>query len=548
MALTPEQLKRSQLRYDRLKVQQSNFANLWQEIADYMTPWRNAIVNTVEPGTKLTSKIYDSTAVQALTIASSAVHGSVTPSTLRWFSLSLADQSLLDQDILIWLDSISNLIFTLLVSSNFDAEAQELYSDLLAFGTGALAIEEIDAHMGDIFPGIRFQTQQPGTFVIAEGPNGIVDTVFREKPMRLGAIAQRWGLDKVSESTRTKVEAGKQDDMGTVLHMIYPRAAGAMDNSDIVAPKNRPIASVWVELQPGGDVPHLLEERGRFDMPIFVPRWRKMSGEQLGRSPGMNVLPDVRTLNQAVELRLRAWSLAVGPPIITPDRGVIGSVRLEPFGRTYTRPGSTVEMLKIPSNFDVANFQEEQLRSVIRQGFFVDLLQFQAKPGNPISATEAAIRFQTMQRILGPVVSRLQSEFLSPLIRYIYRLLQRRNALPAPPPSIAGLDPDLDIIFEGPLARVQRATDVEAINQFFSLALPLAEVVEEVIPRINGNEVVEAMAQAVSLPARLLNSREEAAETIAARRQREAEQRSLENTIEAAKVFQSGRAGNQSTA
>src|SRR5262249_10565887 len=147
-----------------------------------------------------------------------------------------------------------------------------------------------------------------------------------------------------------------------------------------------------------------------------------------------------------------------------------------------------VEALNIPSNFDVANIQEDRLQAAIRAGFFVDLLQFQSKEGTPISATEASIRFQTMQRILGPVVSRLQSEFLSPMIQRVVNILLRSGSVPQPPPALQQRNVALELVFEGPLARVQRAANVEAINQFMSLIFPVAETMPDVLPRIDANE------------------------------------------------------------
>jgi len=550
MAVDIDELKK---RYDCLYQERSNWDALWQEIADYMVPWRNAINTSKTPGQKLTDRIFDSTAPQALTTASSAVHGAVTPSTLRWFSLKVGDAALLDEEgVAPYLDEISNIIFRVISNSNFDSEAQELYSDLLAFGTGAMAVEEADPTLGNSTPSIRFQTQQPGTFVISEGPDGRVDTIFRRKYMTVAALYKKWG-DKISDHSKKALKENKPDTRVSELHAIYPRESSYRENHESVPKNERPIASVWIELS--SDIPtsgsygteggrlHLLKEDGLFDMPVMTPRWRKMSGEQYGRSPGMNVLPDVRTINQAVELRLKAWVLAIAPTIITPDRGVIGNIRLEPFGRIYTRPGTTIETLDIPAHFDVANFNEDQIRGVIRQGFFVDLLQLEPKSGNPRSATETAIQFQNMQRILGPVVSRLQSEFLAPLVQYVYRLLERRNVLPDPPSALLDGKASIDIIFEGPLARVQRSTDIESINQFFSLTLPLAELYEEMTMRVDPNEVLELIADAVSLPSKLLRSRAQTAELINQKRQQQAQQAAMQNMIQAAEVFQKGGMG-----
>lgn len=529
--------------YDRLKSHQSNWLTIWQEIGDYMVPWRNKIVSQSSPGSKQTDRIFDSTAPQALTTASSAVHGSVTPSTVRWFSITVGDPDLLNEEgVPQYLDDLSNRLFSAISNSNFDSEAQEIYSDLLAFGTAAMIVEEKEEPHKSGFQGLVFQAQQPGMFVISEGPDGQVDTFYRIREMPLGAMARRWGIEKLSKASQEMLKKGFADQMMAVLQAVYPREDW---NPTIKAPTKMQVADVWIELGPspydlsasGAQTLHLLEETGHPEMPIMVPRWRKMSGETYGRSPGMTVLPDVRTLNQAVELRLKAWVLAIAPPIVTQDRGVIGNVRLEPFGRTYVRPGASVDLLEIPSRFDVANFQESELRQSINRGFFVDLLQFQAKPGTPISATEASIHFQTMQRILGPVVSRLQSEFLTPLIQRVMRLMNDAGALPQIPQVLKERGADLELLFEGPLARVQRSADVESINQFFALLFPVAEISREVLARVDFNEFVETLAQATALPARMLVSRDAAKAKLDVEQQAAQQQQQLGNVLQAAEVI-----------
>lgn len=534
--------------YNRMINELGTWKPLWQEIGDYMVPWRNMITTRSSPGTKLTDRIYDATAPQALTTAASAIQSSVTPDNLRWFSFTLGDRELLQQDeVLPWLDDLANKVYHAITNSNFSAEVQELYSDLLAFGTGLMLVEEEPMQQAGRFAGVRFHTQQPGTFAIMEGADGRVDTAVREIPMRIGAVIKRWGIDTVSEDTAKLFKGGKSEDMLRILHIVYPRTNS---RTGALAPRERRIASVWAEVcasassQPGmpgqaGKL-QLLEEKGMPEMPIMAPRWRKISGETYGRSPGMLVLPDVRTLNQAVELRLKAWTLAVAPPIITPDRGVVGQIRLTPYGRINVRPGVKLETLNIPSNFDVANFSEDRLQTAIKAGFFVDLLQFQSKAGTPISATEASIRFQTMQKILGPVVSRLHPELLAPVVQRVLNLMQRGGALPEPPPALAGIDVSLELIFEGPLSRVQRMADIDSINQFMSLMFPVAEVLPNVISRLDEDEFVETLAYATALPAHLLRSRE-AAQIMRDEAKKKAEQQQqLQNMVDLAPIIKEG--------
>ena len=50
-----------------------------------------------------------------------------------------------------------------------------------------------------------------------------------------------------------------------------------------------------------------------------------------------------------------------------------------------------------------------------------------------MTATEVQVRYELMQRLLGPTLGRFQSEFLNPLIERVFGIMFRANAfLPAP--------------------------------------------------------------------------------------------------------------------
>lgn len=488
-------------RYQRLLADRSAFDDLWQEIVDYVLPFRAHVTSrNVVPGEKKTTLIFDSTGTRALTTAASAVHGTLTPSTMKWFSFSSRDRSLDDEpEVRVWLDTARDIILAALNSSNFDSEIQEAYIDLLGFGTACIEVQESDRGTG-----IVFRTHQPGRFVIAEDEFGFVDTVFIELELSIAAAAKRWGLENLSERSQRLFQSNP-DERITVIHAIFPRDDVAVPGE---APTRRPVASVVIEAGTGSSSAHVIREGGFHEMPVMVARWRKLSGEVYGRGPGIDVLPDIRSLNKAVKLRFEAWVLALAPPIMTLDRAVIGEVRLKAFGRTHVRDINAIKPLEVGSRFDVSNFEEEKIRAAIRNGFFIDLFAMAEKPGTPVSATEIAARLQQMQRVMGPVVSRLQAELISPLINRVFRILFRRREIPPAPAPL--METGIDIVLEGPLARIMRLTDVESTNQFLLLVVPLAQVNPAVLSKIDFFEVVDVLARATGVPARVVRPTEEA--------------------------------------
>lgn len=504
-------------RYDQLMQRRVNFDTLWEEIADFMVPRKRDILTRYAPGRKQTIRIYDGTVMGVIDVAVSAIDGTMTPSTIRWFSLRIEEQGF--DDINDALSIISDLMFNALNDSNFKAEMQEVYEDLLVFGTSCLWVDEGEPDDSGRFGGLRFRAVPPGHYVIAENAYGFVDTVFECFELTLDAASRQFGVENLSEGAQTKHRNGKFDDKLSFFRQVCPIEQFTMDERSMLnLDDERPYASLVIErgmssegmtVDASTSGAKALVDTGAFDsFPYIVSRWRKTSGEDYGRSPGMNALPDVRTLNEAVKMRLQQWQLAIRPPIGVPNRGVLGQVNLTP-GAINTFQGSPRESfteMVTGARFDVASFQEEQLRAAIRNRFYVDQIQFPPMEGTPVTATEFAGRFEVMQRILGPILGRMEYELLSFTIRRVFNIMSMQRALPLFDPQILEAT---QIVFEGPLARTQRASDIEAVTRAVSVLVGVAELKPEVMDALDWDAIAKFIPARSGVPAHLIRNQED---------------------------------------
>ena len=86
--------------------------------------------------------------------------------------------------------------------------------------------------------------------------------------------------------------------------------------------------------------------------------------------------------------------------------------------------------------------------------------QLELNEGPQMTATEVQVRYELMQRLLGPTLGRLQSEFLNPIVERAFYSMLRGNALPPMPEVLQQIGGDLDIEYVGPLARSQKMDEV----------------------------------------------------------------------------------------
>ena len=103
-----------------------------------------------------------------------------------------------------------------------------------------------------------------------------------------------------------------------------------------------------------------------------------------------------------------------------------------------------------------------------------------------------------MQRLLGPTFGRLVTELLNPLIERTFGILQRNNMLPVPPEILDGQQIDLE--YEGPLARAQRGGDITAMQRWLEVNAPFLQAQPELLDVIDLDQWARHSANIVGIP------------------------------------------------
>ena len=317
----------------------------WQEILDYVMPRKAEITLHRARGEKRTDVLFDSTAITAAHLLAASLQGTLTSPSLRWFSIKLRDEELNeDREVKLWMEDASQRMYNVFNSTNFNSEVHELYLDLVSIGTGCLFVEE--GKKGFDVDLINFRCMHIAEYYIQENVMGVVDTLYRKYKLSARQAIQEFGEDMVGEKV---IEAGKNkpDKMFTFIHAVEPTED--YERSMGKSKTKLPFHSCHV----CEEDKMVVRESGYIEFPYLVPRWSKATGEIFGRSPSYNALPDIKTLNKAVEIGLKAWAKAIDPPLLVQDDGVIGRVRMTPAGITVIRNDGAVKTLHIGTNSQI---------------------------------------------------------------------------------------------------------------------------------------------------------------------------------------------------
>ena len=200
-----------------------------------------------------------------------------------------------------------------------------------------------------------------------------------------------------------------------------------------------------------------------------MPRWDTRAGETLGRGPGWNMLPSIKTLNELKMMTLMNAEQQVNNIWLTNDDAILNpeSLSFAPNSVISARWDSNnvpIQSLNGNGDFNVGQLIMTDMAQDIKQAFFIGSMGNITDPTK--SATEIAIRNQMRLQQLGAQFGRLQTEFINKLIRRVYSLLAERNLVPK---ELILDGKQIAIQVEGTLAKAQLQEDGQNTLNFLSV-------------------------------------------------------------------------------
>ena len=108
----------------RLMEKRSNWENHWQEVSDYMLPRKAEITKERARGDKRHTQIFDATAIHALELLAASLHGMLTSSANKWFSLRFKETELNSLDeAKEWLEDATSRMYDVIANLTFNKKS-----------------------------------------------------------------------------------------------------------------------------------------------------------------------------------------------------------------------------------------------------------------------------------------------------------------------------------------------------------------------------------------------------------------------------------------
>ena len=492
-------------RLEDLETRRRPWHDHWQEISEYVLPSHGFYATSGwQPnyGEKRTSKIIDGTATRAMRVLASGMQGGLTSPSRPWFRLGVADGDLMqNKAVKQYFDDCERRMYWFLSKTNYYQAVHAGYTEQAGFGQMVLVVE------ADPLKGVVFHLVTAGQYSLAEGLDGKIDTLFRRFNMTVRSLVDRFGKGSVSRNVREQYTKNALDEYVEVVHVITPRYNRDTTKDDN---KNMPWAGCYFELG-ASDEEGFLEEKGYRSCPIIAPRWLTTGSDVYGRSPGMDVLPDVKMLQQMASTALRAEHKMVEPSVEAPA-SMKGRINMLPAGVSYTQNSSGTPSIRPiyevnPNIIGALEGKIERVQQAIKAGLYNDLflLPDQMRPG--VTAYEISVRNQEKMVLLGPVVERQTYEGLDVTIDRVWDIMEEGGMLPDPPEEIGAMEVKVEYI--SLLAQVQKRAGTDAIQQMAGFAGQLAQLNPTVLDKLDVDESMDQLGDLIGAPAGIIRSDEE---------------------------------------
>lgn len=517
-------------RLDKMKSDRGTLDSTLQEVSDRVLPRKSHVTETYVPGRKrkVTKELVNDTAIFANQDMAGGLFAHLFSG--RWFALKARRKELNDSEaVKTWFMEATRILLEELAVSNFNNEIYELLLDLGWCGTPCIGV----------FPGVdtwlSFETYHFSQYFIAENNRKKVDTNYRRFEYTARQAVQEWGIENLGKDIQEAYNSAERKDRDKkfwFIHAIFPREE--YSDSYPAIKSRQPIASIWVDVK----ARKIIKVDGYYEMSKFSPRWVKCSGDVWGRSPGMFALATIKLTNTMDGDVVRAGQLQVAKPILAPDDGFVGTVRIAPRSILYYRKSlqgrDKPETLDIGGRMDWAFAMLDKKEDVIRKGFFNDLFVMLGELAGTKTAYEISERIEEKHsRIIAPI-GRLQTELSNGMLRRSLAILGRAGRLPPVPQELVGQEYEIEYISK--LALALKILEVRALASGMEVMALLAELKPEMIDNWDTDEIARGVPERVGWPVDWIRDIESRDSIREARAAQEQALQALQAVTEAAKA------------
>ena len=489
-------------RLKQLKNDRQSWGVHWKDIVDFMMPRRGRYLSSdtekSNDGAKKHGSIVNGSASDALRTIAAGLQGGLTSPSRPWFAISINDEQIMElAQVREWCHDTRNLMLEVLAKSNFYGAIHSVYEELAGFGTSGMLIEE------DLKKVIRCRPFTIGEYYLALDNHFEVAALYRQFAMTARQLVEEFGIDNVTEAVKNSLQSSQGEKTYEVVHVIEKNDGLTPGKAD---QRGMEFSSIYFEVQ--ADTDKFLRQKGYKSKPFVAPRWYVNGVDTYGASPGMDALGDVKMLQKMETKKLKALDKMVDPPMNAPSnmKGKGGTVIAGGVNYVDIAQGQQgfTPAYQINPDFQKISIEIDRVEQRIKRFFFNDLFLAIINTDKQATAYEISKKYEEKMVVLGPILERLQSELLGPVIERVYAIVEELGILPIAPQELQGRE--IKIEFIGLLAQAQKLVGTTGIEQVAGFVANMAALSPSAIDKFDADEAIDQYADMVGIPPKLIRS------------------------------------------
>lgn len=460
--------------YEYLYGLRTNWVSHWTEIAQRIFPMESWLFQNFSQlttqGDKRNFEVYDSTGILALQRFGAILDSLLTPRDQFWHNIRPSDDYLLkDKATRLWYQKANSVLFEYRYAptANFASQNHNQYLSLGAYGTGVMFIDRLAGN-----PGLRYKHVHLGETYLQENHQNVVDRNCRKFMLTARQAYQMFG-----DSLPDQILAIREkfpDRQFYFIHWVRPNDDRDPNRKDY---KGMTITSHYVSIEGR----KIVYKGGYTTFPYAISRYYQAPNEAYGRSPAMDVLPSLKTLNEQKKTMLKQGHRALDPVLLTHDDSVLDGFNLAP--GALNPGGVSADGRPMVHTLPVGNVQAGQElmndeRTLINDTFLVSL--FQILTENPQqTATEVLERTREKGILLAPTIGRQQSEYLGPMIDRELDLLAQQGLLDPFTPAMKAHKGKYKTEYDSPISRTMKAEWAAGAQRTIQTLMELTQATQD---------------------------------------------------------------------
>ena len=494
---------------EALQKKRREYEERWRAIRDYQLPYIGEFADTADKSNEARRRdlhIWNGIAWESNQAFAAGIMSGLTPQNRKWFRLSFSEREFKDNtEVSRLLDQRMDILNDVLDKSNFYNAIHCAYLEL-AFGQAPLAIFQ------DAEKGVRFVPVTIGTYYLEADADGEIVLFCREVELTARQLADKFGEQALPENIRREL-ADHNPGIATRHKVYWLVERNEKAEQGRAGRQFMPYVSLyWLDEAQDSE---WLYVGGFYEWPVPVARYLVTGGHAYGKGPGWFAEGDAKQLHILEKDKMTLTELTVKPPLQVDAQTEKAGINLIPGGVTVTGPGEKSGVRPIfDVNPNVAGLQEVigETEEHIKRLYSADLFRMLDAQEREMTAREVIERTQEKMQQLGPVVQRMQFEFLSRIIERVYNILDRAGVFPAPEDEELAEElaaQEIKIEYISPLAQAQKMSGLVNIEQAIGFTGQLSQFDPSVLDKVDWARTVDEYFNLVGAPASIKRSEEE---------------------------------------